>query len=64
MANKLTAAIFTHCGRQIVTGDEEEIARRVGLWRNEHNLDVSIAHDELVVEVPQRAVKGPPAGAR
>jgi phosphoribosyl 1,2-cyclic phosphodiesterase len=47
-------AIFTHCGSQIVAGDP----RRVGRWLRdaaaELDLTVTLAHDGMVVELPQR----------
>jgi phosphoribosyl 1,2-cyclic phosphodiesterase len=42
-------AIFTHCGTQIVGGDEEGIARRIRAMGHERGVDASLAHDGLSV---------------
>jgi hypothetical protein len=40
-------AIFTHCGSQIVAGDEPKILGRMRELGAEKSVDVSIAHDGL-----------------
>jgi phosphoribosyl 1,2-cyclic phosphodiesterase len=42
-------AIFTHCGRQIVTGDERTSAAKVRAMGRERGVEASIAHDGLEV---------------
>jgi len=38
-------AIFTHCGRGIVAGDEVLVAQRIAAWARTRALEASIAHD-------------------
>jgi phosphoribosyl 1,2-cyclic phosphodiesterase len=42
-------AIFTHCGSEIVTGDEEAVAAKVEALGRERRVRAEIAHDGLVV---------------
>ena len=44
-------AIFTHCGSQIVAGDEEKVRRQVAGFARERGVDVRIAFDgmELII---------------
>lgn len=42
-------AIFTHCGREIVAGDEREIGARVAQFGRERGVQASIAHDGMEV---------------
>ncbi len=44
-------AIITHCGKQIVGGDEKEVAARVRELAEERGVDAEIAYDGLVVMV-------------
>jgi ribonuclease BN (tRNA processing enzyme) len=41
------SAVITHCGRQIVDGDERTISARVRRWGRERGVDVRIAHDGM-----------------
>jgi ribonuclease BN (tRNA processing enzyme) len=40
-------AIISHCGSEIVTGDERKIAAELRAFGNDHGLDVSIAYDGM-----------------
>ena len=40
-------AIITHCGAQIVEGNERTIAARLREWGKERGVTVSFAHDGL-----------------
>jgi phosphoribosyl 1,2-cyclic phosphodiesterase len=40
-------AVFTHCGSQIVAGDERRIGARIRAWGRERGVDACIAHDGL-----------------
>jgi len=40
-------AVITHCGAQIVEGDERQIGAQVRAWGEERGVAVSIAHDGL-----------------
>jgi len=40
-------AVITHCGAQIVEGDERRIGAQVRAWGEERGVAVSIAHDGL-----------------
>lgn len=42
-------AIFTHCGTQIVGGDEEDAARQVAEMGSERGVQAEIAHDGMEV---------------
>lgn len=44
-------AMFTHCGSQIVGGDERKLGARLRGWASERGVEASIAHDgmELVL---------------
>ncbi|MFO7897750.1 MAG: MBL fold metallo-hydrolase [Planctomycetota bacterium] len=44
-------AIFTHCGSEIVGGDERTIGARLRRWARERDVEASLAHDgmELVL---------------
>jgi len=42
-------ALFTHCGSQIVEGDERSIRAQVEGWGRERGVEVRIAHDGLGV---------------
>jgi hypothetical protein len=44
-------AIITHCGSEIVTGDEREITAKVFEIETERGIEVQIAHDGLKVRV-------------
>jgi ribonuclease BN (tRNA processing enzyme) len=40
-------AVFTHCGSEIVEGDERVLGARLRGWARERNVKTSIAHDGL-----------------
>jgi ribonuclease BN (tRNA processing enzyme) len=40
-------ALFTHCGREIVEGDERTLGPKVGEMGRERGVDAAIAHDGL-----------------
>ena len=40
-------AIITHCGSEIVTGDEREISARIRAMAAERQVDVCIAYDGM-----------------
>jgi len=40
-------AIISHCGSEIVTGEEREIAAKICAMANERGVEVSIAHDGM-----------------
>lgn len=44
-------AIFTHCGSQIVEGDEEEVVGRVTALAKERGVEVAIAYDGMEVVI-------------
>ena len=48
---KIPRAIFTHCGSQIVEGDERTLGAQVRKLGREFNVQASIAHDGMVVIV-------------
>jgi phosphoribosyl 1,2-cyclic phosphodiesterase len=39
--------LVTHCGTQIVAGDEDEVRRRLEAWGSERGVDVALARDGL-----------------
>jgi hypothetical protein len=43
----LARAIITHCGSEIVTGDERGISAKIRAMAVERNVDVRIAYDGL-----------------
>jgi len=47
----VSRAIFTHCGSQIVTGDERVLGARVKEMGKERNVDARIAYDGLVIKL-------------
>lgn len=40
-------AVFTHCGSEIVEGDERSIRARLNKWAKERDVTASIAHDGM-----------------
>jgi phosphoribosyl 1,2-cyclic phosphodiesterase len=44
-------AIITHCGSEIVTGDEREIAAKLRIIGAERGVEVSVAHDGMKLEL-------------
>lgn len=44
-------AIFTHCGTEIVTADENDILEKLTQWGTERGVDVKLAHDNMEVNV-------------
>jgi phosphoribosyl 1,2-cyclic phosphodiesterase len=46
-ATGVPEAIFTHCGSQIVEGDERSINARLRHWAEERGVRASIAHDGM-----------------
>jgi phosphoribosyl 1,2-cyclic phosphodiesterase len=44
----VTHAIFTHCGSQIVAGDERRNAARIALLARSHGVDACVAHDGMM----------------
>jgi hypothetical protein len=42
-------AIITHCGSEIVTGDEREISAKIHAIAAERRVDVRIAYDGMKV---------------
>ena len=44
-------AIITHCGSEIVTGDEREISARIRAMAAERRVDVRIAYDGMKVKL-------------
>ncbi len=48
---KVPCAIFTHCGSQIVEGDERVLGAKVRAMGKERGVDVMIAYDGMEVEV-------------
>ena len=44
-------AIITHCGSEIVTGDERKIAAKLNVMAAERKIDVRIAYDEMKVRM-------------
>ncbi|MFO7974554.1 MAG: MBL fold metallo-hydrolase [Candidatus Hydrogenedentota bacterium] len=45
--NGIGRAVFTHCGSQIVTGDERRIKAQLREWGRERGVDAQIAHDGM-----------------
>ncbi len=48
---KVPRAIFTHCGSQIVTGDERILGAKVKALGAERNVQAMIAHDGLKIQL-------------
>jgi len=46
---KVPRAIFTHCGTQIVSGDERALGAKVRALGKERDVDARIAYDELEI---------------
>ena len=44
-------AIITHCGSEIVTGDEREISAKIRAMVAERRVDVGIAYDGMKVKL-------------
>jgi len=42
-------ALFTHCGREIVEGDERTLGPKVAAMGRERGVDAAIAHDGMSV---------------
>ncbi len=40
-------AVFTHCGSQIVKGDERKLKAQINQWAKERGVEAHIAHDDL-----------------
>src|SRR5439155_1891370 len=47
----LPRAIITHCGSEIVTGDEWEIATKLRTLATERGVQVGIANDGMIVKL-------------
>ncbi len=47
----ISRAIFTHCGSQIVTGDERTLGAQVRRLGKERGVDACIAYDGMQVRV-------------
>jgi hypothetical protein len=47
----VSRAIITHCGSEIVTGDEREISAKIRAMRAERRIDVRIAHHGMKVKL-------------
>lgn len=45
-------ALFTHCGSQIVNGDERKLGPKLRAMGRERGVDARFAHDGLEVELP------------
>lgn len=58
-------AIFTHCGSQIVEGDERALGARVRRWAGDRGVEAQVAHDGMEVVLRLRTQGSPrPAPAR
>ncbi len=44
-------AVFTHCGSQIVAGEEEAVVERIMGMANERGVDVIVAYDGMVLDL-------------
>jgi len=44
-------AIITHCGSEIVTGDEHEISAKIRAMAAERRVDARIAYDGMKVKL-------------
>ena len=44
-------AIITHCGSEIVTGDEDKLSARLRIMAAERGVDVRIAYDGMKLEL-------------
>jgi len=62
-AQRVTHAIFSHCGSQIVRGDERNLGALVRRLGRERGIEAQIAHDgmELNLDAPIATVDGDPA---
>jgi hypothetical protein len=47
-ADGVPHAIFTHCGSQIVTGDQAKLTEQLESWAAERGLTAQFAHDGMV----------------
>jgi phosphoribosyl 1,2-cyclic phosphodiesterase len=45
----MTRALFTHCGSEIVEGDERKLAAKVRAMGREYGVDAGIAHDGMSI---------------
>jgi phosphoribosyl 1,2-cyclic phosphodiesterase len=54
-AEQVPAAIFTHCGSEIVKGDARQLARRIREMGAEYEVDARIAHDGQRLRLTQSA---------
>jgi phosphoribosyl 1,2-cyclic phosphodiesterase len=48
---RVTRAIFTHCGSAIVKSDTKSIAARIKALGQEHGVDASVAYDGLTLSI-------------
>jgi hypothetical protein len=49
---RVARAIFTHCGSQLVRGDEQRLAAQVREMGEEQGVDARLAHDGLKMRLP------------
>jgi hypothetical protein len=50
-------AIITHCGSEIVTGDEREISAKIRAIGDERHVDVRFAYDGMKVKLCGQAAR-------
>jgi hypothetical protein len=48
-SERVARAVFTHCGSQIVAGDERGAEARIRYLGRERDIDARIAHDGMVL---------------
>jgi phosphoribosyl 1,2-cyclic phosphodiesterase len=48
---KVKYAIFTHCGTEIVTGNEQEINKKISMLAKKYSVHVTLAYDGLAITI-------------
>ncbi len=49
---KVPRAVFTHCGTEIITGDQSKISARIANLTQKLGVEARIAHDGMILTVP------------
>jgi hypothetical protein len=62
-AEGVTNAVFTHCGSQIVVGDEPRSEARIALLARAHRVEACVAHDGMVLVLTSRSAGHSARGA-
>jgi phosphoribosyl 1,2-cyclic phosphodiesterase len=57
-AEGVTRAVFTHCGSQIVAGDQRRTLARIDQLARANGVEASLAHDGLALRLPSALAAG------